>query len=67
MAIKKFKNAWATKRKADWLEAQYGSTKFVEIYKLVIIYMSKRKIIRVYMSKRKFILVYFLSSYLLYI
>ena len=23
MAIKKFKNAWATKRKADWLEAQW--------------------------------------------
>ena len=23
MAIKKFKNAWATKRKADWLKAQW--------------------------------------------
>ena len=23
MAIKKFKNSWATKRKADWLKAQW--------------------------------------------
>ena len=35
MAIKKFKNSWATKRKADWLKAQWvNETKLVEIYKL---------------------------------